>query len=58
MHQYYHFTTEEITDLSNKNKKISIHEETFSELPENWQNQTLYKKWEKLLFSDNKLISL
>jgi len=43
------FTTEEITDLSNKNKKISIHEETFSDLPENWQNETLYKKWEKLL---------
>ena len=43
------FTTEEITDLSNKNKKISIHEETFSDLPENWQNQTLYKKWEELL---------
>ena len=43
------FTTEEITDLSNKNKKISIHEETFPELPKNWQNETLYKKWEKLL---------
>ena len=43
------FTTEEITDLSNKNKKMSIHEETFSDLPENWQNETLYKKWEKLL---------
>ena len=43
------FTTEEITDLSNKNKKISIHEEIFSDLPENWKNETLYKKWEKLL---------
>ena len=43
------FTTEEITDLSNKNKKISIHEETFPELPKNWQNENLYKKWEKLL---------
>ena len=43
------FTTEEITDLSNKNKKISIHEETFSDLPKNWENETLYKKWEKLL---------
>ena len=43
------FTTEEITNLSNKNKKLSIHEETFSDLPENWQNETLYKKWEKLL---------
>ena len=40
------FTTEEITDLSNKNKKISIHEEIFSDLPENWKNETLYKKWE------------
>ena len=43
------FTTEEITDLSNKNKKTSIHEEIFSDLPENWKNETLYKKWEKLL---------
>ena len=43
------FTTEEITDLSNKNKKISIHEEIFSDLPENWKNETLYKKCEKLL---------
>ena len=43
------FTTEEITHLSNKNNKTSIHEETFPELPKNWQNETLYKKWEKLL---------
>ncbi len=43
------FTTEEITDLSNKNKKISVHEETFSDLPEDWQNENLFKKWEKLI---------
>ena len=38
------FTTEEITDLSNKNKKVSVHEEIFSDLPENWQNENLFKK--------------
>ena len=43
------FTTEEITDLSNKNKKLSVHEETFSDLPEDWQNENLFKKWEKLI---------
>jgi isoleucyl-tRNA synthetase len=43
------FTTEEITELAKKNKKASIHEEIFSEIPGNWKNDTLYKKWEKLL---------
>ena len=43
------FTTEEITELAKKNKKASIHEEIFPEVPGNWKNDTLYKKWEKLL---------
>ncbi len=43
------FTTEEITELAKKNKKNSIHEEIFPKLPEGWKNNTLYKKWEKLL---------
>ena len=43
------FTTEEITELAKKNKKASIHEEIFPEIPGNWKNDTLYKKWEKLL---------
>ena len=43
------FTTEEITDLAKKEKKTSIHEESFPEIPENWKNNNLFKKWEKLL---------
>ena len=43
------FTTEEITELAKKNKKASIHEEIFPEVPDNWKNDTLYKKWKKLL---------
>ena len=43
------FTTEEISQLSQKNKKTSIHEENFPEIPKSWKNQDLYKKWEKLL---------
>jgi len=43
------FTTEEITDLTKKDKKISIHEEIFPKLPDNWKNNSLFEKWEKLL---------
>ena len=43
------FTTEEIAELAKKNKKASIHEEIFPDVPNNWKNETLYKKWEKLL---------
>ena len=43
------FTTEEIIELAEKNKKTSIHEETFPEIPDSWKNEALYKKWEKLL---------
>ena len=43
------FTTEEITELAQKGKKTSIHEENFPEIPNNWKNESLSKKWEKLL---------
>ena len=43
------FTTEEIRELAQKNKKTSIHEENFPEIPDSWKNDDLSKKWEKLL---------
>jgi len=43
------FTTEEISQLAQKNKKTSIHEENFPEIPDNWKNDDLFKRWEKLL---------
>ncbi len=43
------FTTEEIAELAQKGKKTSIHEENFPEIPDNWKNESLSKKWEKLL---------
>ena len=42
------FTTEEISELAQKNKKASIHEENLPEIPDSWKNDDLYKKWEKL----------
>ena len=43
------FTTEEILEISVKNRKKSIHEEDFPKLPEQWNNKELFEKWEKLL---------
>ncbi len=43
------FTTEEITDLTNKNKKTSIHEQVFPVIPDKWKDNSLFEKWEKLL---------
>ncbi len=43
------FTTEEINELAQKNKKTSIHEENFPEIPKSWENKKLFEKWEKLL---------
>ncbi len=43
------FTTEEISQLSVKEKKSSIHEETFPAIPTKWHNQDLFKKWENLI---------
>ncbi len=41
------FTTEEIYSLINK-KDESIHEQQFVEIPQNWKNNELNSKWEKL----------
>ncbi len=43
------FTTEEIKELAQKEKKLSIHEESFPQIPKNWKNDSLFKKWEKLV---------
>ncbi len=42
------FTTEEINELVKKDKKTSIHEENFPQIPDNWKNEVLFKKWETL----------
>jgi isoleucyl-tRNA synthetase len=41
------FTTEEIYSLVNKNNE-SIHETSFVNIPENWKNEQLNKKWKEL----------
>jgi isoleucyl-tRNA synthetase len=41
------FTTEEIFNLLNKNEN-SIHETVFPEIPSEWENSDLTKKWENL----------
>jgi len=43
------FTTEEVSELVQKDKKTSIHEENFPEIPSNWKNESLSKKWERLI---------
>ena len=43
------FTTEEISELAQKNKKVSIHEENLPIIPDKWQNANLLEKWQKLL---------
>ena len=52
------FTTEEITDLSNKNKKISIHEETFSIYQKIGKIKLYTKNGKNYFLLDRKLISL
>ncbi len=42
------FTTEEIFQIINEKKNLSIHLENFPEIPKNWENKKLYEKWEKL----------
>jgi len=42
------FTTEEIFQIVNVQKKSSIHLETFPKIPPAWENQKLFEKWEKL----------
>jgi len=41
------FTTEEIYQIINKDKNLSIHLESFPQIPKNWMNERLYEKWEK-----------
>ncbi len=42
------FTTEEIFQILNKEKKSSIHLEKFPEISEKWENKKIFEKWEKL----------
>ncbi len=42
------FTTEEIFQILNKEKKSSIHLESFPDIPANWKNEKLSEKWNKL----------
>ena len=42
------FTTEEIFQILNKEKKSSIHLEKFPEIPKKWENKKIFEKWEKL----------
>jgi len=42
------FTTEEIFQIINVQKKSSIHLENFPKIPSTWENQKLFEKWEKL----------
>ena len=41
------FTTEEIFQIINENKKSSIHLESFPKIPDSWKNEKLFTKWEK-----------
>ena len=42
------FTTEEIFQILNKEKKSSIHLEKLPEIPSTWENKKIFEKWEKL----------
>ena len=42
------YTTEEIFQIVNAQKKSSIHLEAFPKIPSSWENQKLFEKWEKL----------
>ena len=42
------FTTEEIFQIINVEKKSSIHLENFPKIPKEWENKKLFEKWEKL----------
>jgi isoleucyl-tRNA synthetase len=40
------FTTEEIFQIINKDKNLSIHLERFPKIPKEWENKKLFDKWE------------
>ena len=42
------FTTEEIFQILNDKKNTSIHLQDFPEIPSKWENEKLFKKWDKL----------
>ena len=42
------FTTEEIFQILNKEKKSSVHLEDFPDIPAKWENKKIFEKWEKL----------
>ena len=42
------FTTEEVLSSRFPNNKSSIHESSFSEVNEDWNNKELFAKWEKI----------
>ena len=42
------FTAEEIFQILNKDKNLSIHLETFPNIPSKWENKILFQKWNKL----------
>ena len=42
------FTTEEIFQILNKDNNLSIHLETFPNIPAKWENAKLFQKWDKL----------
>ncbi|HJO77124.1 MAG TPA: isoleucine--tRNA ligase [Pelagibacteraceae bacterium] len=42
------FTTEEIFQILNKDNNLSIHLETFPNIPAKWENIKLFQKWDKL----------
>ena len=42
------FTTEEIYQILNKDKKQSIHLKSFPSIPSNWKNDVLNEKWSNL----------
>ena len=41
------FTTEEIFQIVNKEKKSSIHLQSFPKIPKGWKNEKLFEKWKK-----------
>jgi isoleucyl-tRNA synthetase len=41
------FTTEEIFQIINADKKLSIHLQDFPKIPSKWKNVKLFEKWEK-----------
>ena len=42
------FTAEEIFQILNKDNNLSIHLETFPNIPSKWRDEKLFQKWNKL----------